>query len=540
MGMKYGVVYTPPHLAEFTTQLMANYISVEKPTILDPACGEGALLEAAKASIPNAERFVGIDIDEDVNSNINSSIEFHFNDAILPKSGIKSAEFWKAKIGPVHASPVNPPWSSEKMHQLDELIAAGFELPEGQFDSYVLFIELVYHLLDENGVAAFILPESFFEEQNRAVRKFLLENTEIKVVADLGEGLFDDVYRGCVVVVFKKKIPSNNHQTTCFKLGNQEKKNIQANKSSLMDEYSKSCHEVFQTRWTRDETFEISVELRVYEQELFDKITNDCINWDDHFAYSRGVELSKSGRVVECSKCNHLQGFTQEQEKKGLKACSDCKETVLISEQFIRTVIIDSWRHGTTPIIVGEGLHRYRISNERFIENGHQSINYKLPETFQTEKLLIRKTGLGINASLDSAHRQIIQVIHSIRQKEKTEMPIPLSYLLALVNSRVVYYIALKRWGETEWRSHPYMTKAKIFSLSIKPYIGDEKDLKICSLAQQLNSKYTRETDIELEKLVMEKYNLTLEQKHTVIQAINKTQDLGAINEMKAEVCEFV
>ena len=539
--MKYGVVYTPPHLAEFTTQLMARYISVENPTILDPACGEGALLEAAKASIPNADRFVGIDMDEDVRSNIRPFIDFHFSDAILPKSEHqKTAEFWREKIGTIHGSPVNPPWSGEKIHQRSALTEAGFELPQGQYDSYVLFIELVYHLLDENGVAAFIIPESFFEQQNKPVRKFLLENTEIKVVADLGEGLFDEVFRSCVVVVFQKKLPSKNHQTICFKLGHQGRKDVLANKSTLMDQYSKSSHEVLQTRFTKDEAYEISVQMRVDEEELFDKITHECIKWEDHFDYSRGVEVPKSGRVVECSNCNQLQGFKTKQEEKGMKTCISCPETVLLNKQSIRTIVHESWRPGTTPIIIGEGLHRYRISNERFIENGLETIKYKSSETYQTEKLLIRKTGLGINASLDSAHRQIIQAIHSIRQKKDIEMPIPLSYLSALVNSRVVFYTALKRWGESEWRSHPYVTKEKIFALPIKPFVGDERDLKICSLAQQLNSNYTRQADIELEQLVMEKYNLMEAEKRAVIQAINETQNLDAINEMKAEVCEFV
>ena len=49
---KYGVVYTPDSLADFVAELLNKIIRqdrlIQVENILDPACGEGALLSAYK------------------------------------------------------------------------------------------------------------------------------------------------------------------------------------------------------------------------------------------------------------------------------------------------------------------------------------------------------------------------------------------------------------------------------------------------------------------------------------------------------------
>lgn len=55
MQQKYGAVYTPENLADFTTFLIISQMENDKAicdTVLDPACGEGSLLKSyAKKSI---------------------------------------------------------------------------------------------------------------------------------------------------------------------------------------------------------------------------------------------------------------------------------------------------------------------------------------------------------------------------------------------------------------------------------------------------------------------------------------------------------
>lgn len=93
---------------------------------------------------------------------------------------------------------------------------AGFTLVAGQYDSYVLFIELAYNILSEDGVMAFIIPDSLFDTQNERLRKFLVENTKIKVIARLGEKIFDEVNRATTVIICQKSLPSEEEATAPY------------------------------------------------------------------------------------------------------------------------------------------------------------------------------------------------------------------------------------------------------------------------------------------------------------------------------------
>lgn len=189
---KYGVVYTPKKLADFVAYLLELEIEKDNAnlfikSVLDPACGEGALLYALKRRLNSRIHFCGIDVDVIATENISNDFDVYHMDAILPISQIKTAEYWRHKIGEIQVVIANPPWSSEKIYDKHNLENAGFTLVDGQYDSYVLFVELAYQLLQHEGYFAFIIPDSIFYAQNENLRKFLAENMQIKIIARLGE-----------------------------------------------------------------------------------------------------------------------------------------------------------------------------------------------------------------------------------------------------------------------------------------------------------------------------------------------------------------
>ncbi len=110
-----------------------------------------------------------------------------------------------------------------------------------------------------------------------------------------------------------------------------------------------------------------------------------------------------------------------------------------------------------------------------------------------------------------------------------------MEYYLALINSRIVYYYYLKVYGENEWKSHPYLTKKIIFTFPIRPYEGDETDKEIAELSKRLMRTYDRESDLQLENLIMKKYGLNKKEQHLISAEINRLPDLSAINNMKVE-----
>lgn len=540
---KYGVVYTPERLALFVAKLLHDEMIDEDKTIsgiLDPACGECALLNAAEEVFGKDIRYLGIDVDSEVyNENSDSNRTIVINDSILPKNVKKNtAAYWKSKFGKVSAIIANPPWSSEKIYDREKLNWAGFILTTGQYDSFVLFLELAYNLLDEDGYFAFILPDSIFDSQNVLLRKFLVTNTELRVIARLGEKIFDEVNRATTVLVCKKSKPSRKSRTKCFRLSTEERKLYLNSQKQLEDIFKEQMHYVSQQRFADNDDYLFDIDARENEEALLKKIKLHCIKWTDHFVFGRGVEISKAGKVVYCPHCGSAQGFKKTQLQKGKKDCTNCGKSFTVTIASVKNVICNTQTENSVSIYVGENIRRYAIEQGNYIMQDIPGINYKDMSMYNPPKLLVRKTGLGIYAAVDYSGGMTSQTVYILKQKN--DNGVPLEYYLALLNSRVVYYYYLKVYGENEWKSHPYLTKQIIFSLPLAMYKGDKLDREIVTLARKMMSDYDYSLDMELERKIFEKYGLCEEETHLIAAEINKLPDLSAVNSMKFEVCSNV
>lgn len=122
---KYGVVYTPDSLASFVANLLSNYMqqdsSIKLKNILDPACGEGSLLKAFKEICKEEIGFVGIDIDKNATENISDEFQVFEKDSILPDSSTTTIKYWRKTLPKLQAIIANPPWSSEKIYDREDL-----------------------------------------------------------------------------------------------------------------------------------------------------------------------------------------------------------------------------------------------------------------------------------------------------------------------------------------------------------------------------------------------------------------------------------
>ena len=539
---KYGVVYTPNRLADFVASLIrreADKDNYQIQTVLDPASGEGALLEAMKRTGKRNEKYYGIDVDKNVIANlsvqkqIDKRFEFICKDAILPqKIKGQTAAYWRKKYPTVSAIIANPPWSSEKIYDRQQLSTAGFKMNAGQYDSYVLFLELAYEIIDEGGYFGFIIPDSLFESQNENLRRFLAEKTQIRIIARLGEKIFDEVNRATTVIVCRKAIPTEDDITMCFRLNTDQRKQFLSSDISLETFYDREKHPAKQARFLANESCSFDVDTRSNEEALLAKIRTQCIEWEETFIFGRGVEISKKGGIANCPSCGHAQGYTKAQFSDGKKECAYCSKDLPLNDATLKSIVQETTFDGCEPILVGENVKRYKIIGESYIELNVPGINYKNESLYIPPKLLIRKTGLGIYACVDYSGGLTSQTVYIIRYKQENGAP-PLEYYLALLNSRVVYYYYLKVYGENEWKSHPYFTKKIIFSLPLKVYTGDELDKEITALAKVLSKKYSYQTDIALERLIMKRYNIIPAERNMIAEEMKRLPNLSAINGMK-------
>lgn len=536
---KYGVVYTPNRLADFAAELLyreAEETNTEIKSVLDPACGECALLCAAKKHFNGTVKYFGIDVDKEVIVGSRENFEIHYNDSILPRNVKKqTAIYWRNKIKGISAIIANPPWSSEKIYTREELQNAGFSLTTGQYDSFVLFVELAYNLLDAGGYFSFIIPDSLFDAQNEKLRRFLTEKTQIKVIARLGEKIFEEVNRATTVVVCRKADPTDNSVTHCFRLTTEERKKFLTSDLSLFDFYNEGVHDVLQRRFAENAACNFDVDTRSDEEALLAKIKRHSIDWEKTFIFGRGVEISKTGKVVFCPSCGYAQGYKKSQLAEGKKKCTNCGSEILVTDSSVQNVVSKKQTSQMVQIYVGENVRRYGITGEFYIKPNIPGINYKNRAMYNPPKLLVRKTGLGIYASIDYTGSMTSQTVYILKFKDSQHQA-PLEYYLALLNSRVIYYFYLKAYGENEWKSHPYFTKQIIYSLPIREFENSRLDREIIEVASELAHRYEYSKDLQLEKLVMKKYGLSDIECNMVYGEMNRLPDLSAINNMKVGV----
>ncbi len=551
----YGVVYTPQMLANFTAKLLLSETDMEnlnsdKPiTVWDPACGEGILLKEffREFNLYHKQTIccMGTDIERKVveqnkKAFTNTAYQFMCKNAIIPSEKITATNYWCHQLQNLSFVIANPPWSSEKVFSKADLFQAGYEFYTGQYDSYVLFIELCLKLTNKGGLLAFIIPDSLFSGENKKLREHLVKNTQIRVIARLGEKLFPDVNRATSIIILKNSAPTPNSTTKCYRLDTADRKSFLLGSLDLFESYMQKKHCVLQKRFEDNQNFIFDIDAREEEEFLLEKIASNHIDWKSLFHFGRGVEISKSGVVVKCQHCGSAQGYSKKHLETGYKTCQFCGKTTVVDQSNIFEIISTINKPGCLPMYVGENLHRYSFDGIRYIRPNVDGINYKSAELYYPPKVLIRKTGLGIYACIDYESTYISQTIYSCNYIQKENL-VPLEYYLGVLNSRVMYYYYLKKYGENEWKSHPYLTKDIIFSLPIKKV--DDSNMEVCQriaqLVQRIQNNYSRQLDLEIEKLVLKLYDISQEELGLITNELNNLPDLNAVNQMKIAIGEL-
>lgn len=544
---KYGAVYTPTDLAEFVAQLSWMYRSIESSqlatTVLDPACGELSLLKAldrTRADSPKM-RAIGIDIDpEAISANekdkfvVNRHVELFQADFLLP-TGRKydSAEYWIDRVGEIDLIVANPPWSSNRIYSASGLKKSGFELAAGQYDSYVLFVELSMKLLSPGGMAAFILPDSIFAGEGKGLRKLLAENYSLKVIARLGEKLFPGVNRATTVILVQRKTPSPRNKVDCFRLDTDSRTSVLNGHSTLIREYGRGKHSVHQLRFQKAKGFAFDIDARASDEELLKKIRSAENQWSSDLVFGRGVEISKTGLLVQCTECQLYQGASKIQVTTESKICKFCRSTFAIAKTF--SAIHKDRKDGSVPVYVGEDIRRYAAKKEHYLTLGYPGVSYKNLQLYEAPKLLVRKTGLGINAVIDMSGSFVTQTVYVMKPKDSLIQERDLWFYGAVLNSRLILYYYLKTFGENEWKSHPYLTKQILFALPIRAVKDVERKTAdtIANLARKIQTEYVRELDMKLEEMIFELYGVSASEIDMISNELSSLPNLRAFNEMK-------
>ncbi len=529
VGFEKGQVFTPRFLATWCAALLKEHLGeIWSGNLLDPACGDGELLDAALEQLSNARLF-GMDIDHEASraaqTRLGKSAVIKTEDMLLSSSLDKRQQSFR--IGALIS---NPPWGADLLHSSRHLRALGYSLANGQFDSWSLFVEMSLKALEDDGMAVFILPDAIFSPEYAPTRSLISKHHTIELIARLGEGIFKGVYRATTVLLIRKSKPKPTHVVEVFRLSKTQRAAVLSGALDLQNARQLGSHHVSQSRFVSDAGCRWDIDVRHSDQNLLGRLEASGGSWTDLIVSGRGVELSKRGRVKVCKHCSRA---TPSPTRPRDVTCQGCGLTAHSEEMTTQKIVkADTGKQpGFMPLIVGEDIGRYVLSCSRQIKLDVPGINYKSLELYSQERLLVRKTGVGLKATVTKKVAASNQVVFHYVSLSK-ELNFILYYILGVLSSRVMFAYHLRKSGENEWRSHPYVTPKTLKELPIPaPKYGTQAWRQAIEIASRVkrhvrNSGKSKKLDLEIEGLVAGLYNLDHSDLDWVKNVICEAQNL--------------
>ncbi len=222
-----GKIYTPDFIvAMILDDIGFSGVNCLEKTILDPACGDGRfLVQVAKRIIEyspkqnlkhNLSVIYGWDTDADAlslcKSNLDKLLEdFDFSiawnlqrcDSLLKISDVSSVRKFDYIVG-------NPPYIRIQHLDIEQrnYIQTNYNFcKSGSTDIYIAFFELSLKLLSDNGLCAFISPNTFFyTETAKPLRtEFVSKNNLLKITNFADIQVFENATTYSAITMFSKK-----------------------------------------------------------------------------------------------------------------------------------------------------------------------------------------------------------------------------------------------------------------------------------------------------------------------------------------------
>lgn len=551
-----GVFYTPLFLSDYLSDKVLSICNCNKTkytSILDPACGDSVLLSSLVCKLNYSTTTYCYGLDKDVNAVENSTVlfkqlypniksKFIATNSLFPLEHDSNREGWKQlkkELNQTEGFDIiisNPPWGADLSTYTG--LADNFELARGQYDIYDLFVETSLINLKRNGIYALILPDSIFSQEQWRLRHLLLTNTTISVIARLGEKIFPEINRACTILVGINKKPKQNHLVNCFHLNSLYRKQILINDISLSEVDKDLSHKIPQHRFLKNENYIFDIDFMHSEKKILEKFEDNTLPLKEYIHSTRGAEISKKGIVCKCSSCDKWFPYP----KNKLIQCAHCG-TVLDIELLQKEQIISKHsKIDSKRLKVGEDLYRYTSISKSYIDVSKNGINYKKADNYNGTKILVRKTGVGITASIDYEGSITNQVVYILKLQPAYINLLTLEFVLSIINSRAITYYLIKKYGENEWRTHPYITQTILEKLPFPDlnYSSTENQNIIRKITDMIkgevrNSKeknISKESDIYIERMIAKLFGLNKDDYESIFQTLNAAEQLIPIKRL--------
>lgn len=276
-----GSYYTPRTLIESIVEELSDQIDPGSK-VLDLCCGTGQFLVAFAKHIPNPLMLWGYDIDpiavQIAKINLLACYpEIDFYPQISVADSLIDNLDDKFDV-----IATNPPWgyhySKDETRNLKKVYSG---ITSNEAFSYFLVRGL--HLLNENGLLCYVLPEAITKvKQHRDIREFLLRNSSITSVKHLGN-VFSKVLSPVITLTIEKRISDKN-----------EVEVIRADKSKI---------KIGQDRFLKNPEYTFDTSVTNEDEQLIAKIYAHCsVTLKDHADWALGIVTGNNKKFVSTRK----------------------------------------------------------------------------------------------------------------------------------------------------------------------------------------------------------------------------------------------
>lgn len=353
-----GATFTPTGLANYLAELITPFIQVEDPKVLDPACGDGALIKAMHKSLAingKDAQYFGFDADLGYLKKASQIFTKHGIEAtLIQKDFLDSLSIESDENhGKYDAIIANPPYvrtqvlGAEKAQEL----ADQFDL-KGRVDLYYPFLIGMTEKLKEGGVLGVLTSNRYLTTKSgESIRQFLSDNFEILHVIDLGDTkLFDAAVLPAIFLgrkKTKKSVPTSmSHFTKIYEELNG--KQPEHNASSVFEAMHSAKSGCFLIEGKK---FNLSKGLLLYEQgskELWQMLTDHESKWIEC------IESKSIGKVKDFFKV-----------RVGVKTTAD---KVFIQKDWNSTGIVKPEESLLYTLISQNNIDRWRLNEKEHLE----------------------------------------------------------------------------------------------------------------------------------------------------------------------------
>jgi SAM-dependent methyltransferase len=372
----------------------------------------------------------------------------------------------------------NPPWGSTVDRETHVHAQRALGATEGNWDSWELFVMLGIRALREGGRLAFVVPDSFFYPEKKTIREFLLRNSTIEKVLNLGAGWFGKLVRmGTVLIQVRRGKPREDSDILAAVLaGSLRIKAIQG-RIPLTQIEAQRGRKIPLARSLASPQHEIEVLRGKRDDKLMAMMDSRSIALATLCEHARGEEMNKAGVAWLCPSC--LSPTVPGKKKKGGfyhdKPCPSCGH--LLAEASVRkqSLILEGQSppsvSGFVPFIDGDDVaRRYRsVVPTKWLDTRVSGWTYKRAGIYSPPKIIVRQAGIGVVATIDHSSARTPQSIYVYRLKEKfSDLGYSSEYLLAALSSRAMAYYVFKRFAEIDpAKSHAKLTHQRLSTLPI-------------------------------------------------------------------------